>query len=235
MSRESLTEQKITAETEAVSLALSSIYTGIFLINLKEDTYYTVKAPESIQAVLMKITSAQQAIHTAVQKTVQADDLIDMLAFVNLATLSKRMGARSYLYTDYDGVSGWIRGNFLEVERDADRGLRKVVYAYQILDGEKRKELEYRNNWRETCPKSGLSEEARMNLELADMKYENNFIKVIMDQINCGILAYSIPGHNLLQINREALQVFGWKDFAEASQKLREKKWSGRVLSQEEM
>lgn len=236
MSRENLNRKNITAEAEAVSRALSSIYTGVFLIDLKEDTYHTVKAPDSIREVLKKAGSAQQAIHTAIQKTVQAEDLIDMLAFVNLATLPDRMGSRPYLYTDYEGVvSGWVRGNFLEVERDTDGNLQKVIYAYQILDEEKRKELEHLHNRKDTYLKAGLSEETRMNLALADnLKYENNFIKLIMNQINCGILAYSIPGRNLLQINREALRVFGWNDFDDASRKLREQKRGGWVLSQEE-
>lgn len=131
-------------EMDGILNALASIYTGAFLINLKNDTYSYVRTTELVSAMLKGITSAQQAINTAIYKMVSFDERKEMLAFVNLSTLPDRMKKEKTLDTEYKGlVSGWVRGNFIEVERDENGTLRKVLYAYQIVDEAKRKKLEH--------------------------------------------------------------------------------------------
>lgn len=93
--------------------------------------------------MLEGITSAQQAINMAIRKTVSQYELNEMLVFVNLSTLPERMKTEKTLDTEYKGLlSGWVRGSFIKVERDKDGTLCKVLYAYQTVDKEKRKELE---------------------------------------------------------------------------------------------
>lgn len=53
-----------------------------------------------------------------------------------------------------------------------------------------------------------------------DLNYQNNFTKILMEQMNCGVLAYSTPDFYLLHANHEALHIFGWKDYEEAQYKL---------------
>ena len=133
-----------TGEIDRVLSALASIYTGTFLINLKNDTYSKVSATDSIVNLLEGNTSAQEAINLAIRKTVFHDEIIEMLTFVNLSTLPKRMEKEKSLDTEYKGMlSGWIRGSFIEVEREEDGTLSKVLYAYQVVDEEKRKQLEH--------------------------------------------------------------------------------------------
>lgn len=130
-------------EMDGILRALSSIYTGTFLINLKDDSYSQVRATKSIILMLEGITSAQQALNLAIRKTVFPDEIKEMLTFVNLSTLPKRMEKEKTLDAEYKGtLSGWVRGNFIEVERDENGTLTKVLYAYQIVDEEKRKRLE---------------------------------------------------------------------------------------------
>ena len=84
--------------------ALSSIYTGVFSINLVDDSYDIINSPKSIISMLNGIASAQQAINCAIQKTVSQDEILDVLSFVNLVTLSERMGSEKYLNIDYKGT-----------------------------------------------------------------------------------------------------------------------------------
>ena len=143
MNRE-LDSQEKNREMDGILSALASIYTGAFLINLKDDTYSYVRTTELVRTILNGIKSAQQAINTAIQKMVSPDELKEMLVFIDLSTLPERMKKEKILDIEYKGlVSGWVRGNFIEVECDENGILCKVLYAYQIVDEEKRKKLEH--------------------------------------------------------------------------------------------
>ncbi len=222
------TQDGQTTEMDAVSKTLSSIYTGVFFIDLVNDTYSVVKVTGPVETMLRGITSAQQAMNMAIKKTVVADEIVDMLTFVNLSTLSARMGQRNSLNIEYRGVfSGWVRGSFMEVQRDKADCLTQVLYVYQVIDEDKKIELEHlqklKRNYalsekenQESREKNAALEEDKQELT-DDLRYQNNFVKIIMEQLNCGILVYTIPGRSLLEINREALRIFGWKDKKEAA------------------
>lgn len=75
-----------------------------------------------------------------------------MLDFIDLDTLPKRMKTECFLNREYMGtLSGWVRGSFIEVERDENKTLTKVLYAYQVIDAEKRIELEKQQAMRDAC------------------------------------------------------------------------------------
>lgn len=160
-------ETRKTKNTEvmsAVSKALTSIYTGMFYIDLVEDKYSIVNCPDSIAFMLDGISSAQQAINTAIQNTVAKEDVLDILTFVNLITLSDRMSSEKYLNIDYKGnISGWVRGSFIQSERDREGKLIKVIYAYQVIDEEKKKELENFQQLKETYDRTKKDNEREKN------------------------------------------------------------------------
>lgn len=118
----------------------------------------------------------------------------------------------------------------MEAKRNSNGNLSQVLYVYQIIDEEKRKELEHLQELKRSYAlseeenKESRKKNAKLeenNQELTDdLKYRNNFVKMVMNQLNCGILVYTIPGHILLEINREALRIFGWHDKKEASEKM---------------
>ncbi len=229
MKREKITEKERTTQMDAVSKTLSSIYTGVFLIDLIHDTYSVIKETEAIRTILEGITSAQEAINMAIKKTVFEDEILDMLTFVNLTTLSSRMGKEKILNTEYMGIiSGWVRGSFMEVQRDQNEKLTQVLYVYQVIDDDKRKELDHlqelKNNYEisEKENREGRKKNAELEADKKeltdDLRYHNSFNQIVMEQLNCGVMVYTIPGRNLLEINREALRIFGWKNKEEATE-----------------
>lgn len=130
-------------ELNAVSKALSNIYTGVFFINLKTDKYTSIKIQEPISKMLSGISSAEEAILFAINKTVKYEEIEEVQKFVDLKTLSKRMASKGYISIEYRGtISGWVRGSFIETARDENGILTHVIYTYQIIDEEKEKELE---------------------------------------------------------------------------------------------
>ena len=219
-------------EVTAVSRALSSIYTGVFYIDLLQDRYTIINSPEAVCSMLTDIESAQRAIYHAMQNTVSKDDIFNVLTFVNLKTLPIRMRETKYLHIEYKGmISGWVRGSFIEVERDDDGNVVQVLYTYQVIDEEKRKELEHLRQLKDSYARTEKNMKhanqslVRDNSVLADdLAYHNNLTNVVMEQLTCGVLVYTIPGRNLLQINQEALRIMGWKTVEEASANM-EKNW----------
>lgn len=242
MGRDKMEKSRKTENAGTVSQALLAIYSGVFCIDLTEDTYSIVHAPMEISAMLRKVSSAQQAINLAIQKTVSEGEIVDMLSFVNLKTLPERMESMRCLSTEYQGIlSGWVRGSFIETEREADGSLRKVLYTYQVIDAQKREELSrmqamkanYLLTERENRVKTNVLENEKKSLA-DDLNFQNNFTKIMMEQMNCGVLAYSIPGRNLLHINKEALRIYGWRDFEEADRNLAGKWKNVRLMSPED-
>ena len=52
------------------------------------------------------------------------------------------MDSQRYLSKEYRGVfSGWVRGSFVEVSRDDRGSLTQVLYTYQVIDEEKKKDM----------------------------------------------------------------------------------------------
>ena len=229
-------EAKNTEMMSAVSQALTSIYTGMFYIDLSEDRYSIVECPNSIVLMLEGIPSAQQAINTAIQNTVAKEEIVDVLTFVNLVTLPDRMASEKYLNIEYKGnLSGWVRGSFIQAGRDGEGKLAKVIYTYQVIDGEKKKELESFQQLKENYDKSKEDNEREKkslrkdNKELeADLRYHNNLTNVVLDQLTCGVLVYTVPGRKLLQINPEALRIMEMRNVEEAAEKL-EKNWGNGI------
>ena len=129
--------------TETVLSALSAVYTGIFFIDLRKDSYSNIKVDEEVKKLLDNISSAQDAITLAIRGTVQPECLEDTLAFVNLKTLSTRMKNGHSIDHEYRGIiSGWVRGSFVEVKRDSKGKLTQVLYTYQLIDEARRLEIE---------------------------------------------------------------------------------------------
>ncbi len=123
--------------------AFTNIYKGVFFIDLEKDVYTIIKSNKEEMQFLSPISSAREAITTAILKTARQDCQQYMLEFVNLDTLPERMNKKHFTNREYIGTfSGWVRGSFIEVDRDSLGNLTQVLYVYQVIDTEKLIELE---------------------------------------------------------------------------------------------
>lgn len=152
MTQENLINKGKSGEVDAVSRALANIYTGVFSIDLVSDRYVLIKSQKEVMKLIADIVSAREAIRIAIENTAASENLEEMLDFIDLDTLPKRMKTECFLNREYMGtLSGWVRGSFIEVERDENKTLTKVLYAYQVIDAEKRIELEKQQAMRDAC------------------------------------------------------------------------------------
>lgn len=134
---------------QAISVALSDIYTGVIWIDLLNDTFSIIKSPDVIKNMLRTKKSAQEAINFAMKNTVQENGVEEMLSFVDFKSLPVRMGKEKHINTEYIGkFSGWVRGSFIEVERNEEGALTQILYVYQVIDEEKRMQLDYQEAYK---------------------------------------------------------------------------------------
>ena len=62
---------------------------------------------------------------------------------------------------------------------------------------------------------------ARINNELRQEKVRNeNYYKELLDMQNCGVMAYTLPGHKLIHMNAEALRMYGLHSVKQAQHEL---------------
>ena len=88
------------------------------------------------------------------------------------------------------------------------------------------KQLEKMKKPEDSC----MQAETRDEKELLDnLEYHNNFSQIMLEQMECGVLAYTLPGRKLIQINREALRIYSWKDEKEAAENLAE---AAKIMSE---
>lgn len=147
---------------QAISVALSDIYTGVIWIDLLKDSFEIIKSPDVIKKMLRTHKSAQEAINFAMKNTVEPEGVPAMLSFVDLRTLPGRMDKGKYVNTEYIGkFSGWVRGSFVEVARDEKEILTQVLYTYQLIDEERRMQLDYQ----ETYQKKFKEHKEKLDLE----------------------------------------------------------------------
>lgn len=181
---------------EAVSMALSDIYTGVILIDLAQDAYTVIKTQESIQKIIDGIPSAREAIRRAMYATVQEEHLEKMLTFVDFATLAARMQNEKCLNIEYRGIlSGWIRGSFVAVERDAAGNLTRFLYTYQIIDEEKRLELERQQRLREALDTANLNNEIVSSIsKIYWLIYRMDLERDIYEEISAGAEMHRLTG-----------------------------------------
>lgn len=172
-------ELKHMKNMQAVSVALSDIYTGVIWIDLQEDTFSIIKSPDVISKMLRSLTSAQEAMAFAMRNTVQEDGVEAMYAFTDLLSLPERMGKEKYINTEYLGkFSGWVRGSFVEVTRNEEGVLTQVLYTYQLIDEEKRMQLDYQEAYQKKF---------RENVEKLDL--ERQYLNVLTQDY---VLVYDV-------------------------------------------
>lgn len=62
---------------------------------------------------------------------------------------------------------------------------------------------------------------AEMNKELRQEKIRNeDYYRELLDMQSCGVMAYTLPNHKVIHMNKQALKMYGLKTIIEAQQQL---------------
>lgn len=127
--------------------ALAQIYLTMYLVDIKDGTYYTIKRSEHIDKSgnIYLPDNFPKQIATVMKNLCEEKFLKDVLSFIDTDTLEERLGEKNTIEDEFIGkVSGWCRQRFIKVDHDADGNLHHVLYCIEGIDAEKQRESKLR-------------------------------------------------------------------------------------------
>ncbi len=134
---------RVTKSSEIIS-AISTIYWAIYVIYLEDDTYEEVNGGDVLPELIPKTGRASHMIKTGLKYIVAEEDRDIMREFLDLQTLPERMEYETTIVKEYRTTSGhWHMGRFIVKNRNARGHVDKVLYAVNVIDESKQKELNY--------------------------------------------------------------------------------------------
>jgi len=134
------TENRLSQQTQIVS-SIAKVYLTLHMINLVEDTYEEYNTNTEVRSIVNSTTEARKKMKEIMKYVCSPETLDGMLEFTDLETVADRMGDKIYMSQEFVSTfRGWCRGSFIRVDSDRNGKARKVIFATQIIEDEKKKE-----------------------------------------------------------------------------------------------
>lgn len=131
-------------EHTAVIRGLSSIFFGIYHIDIEKDIMNVVTATDVVNKVIntIKVSSAQDTVYKMLDNLVYQEHRHLARNFCNFETVRELLKVKKILSMDYISVNyGWSRMVFVATEYDDEGEVSKVVLASRMIHEEKNREL----------------------------------------------------------------------------------------------
>ncbi|MCQ2612902.1 MAG: sensor domain-containing diguanylate cyclase [Treponemataceae bacterium] len=122
--------------------SLSDIYFASYYIDLENNICTEIKTPPHIRHIIGLTCNADQAVKKLRKLVSTKDSADDVEAFTDLETLPQRLRTTKstsleFLCKDF----GWCRSVFIKVLENDEGDATHVIYALQLIDQKKRREL----------------------------------------------------------------------------------------------
>ncbi len=160
--------------------AISDVYLSMHRINLKDNTYTTIKTTDAILKYTLKNSNQfDENINSIIQNLAKDERYDSALEFVDIQTLEKRLEGKKHISIPFEGkIAGSCKLHFIKEDVDEDGKLWHVIFAVEVLD-----ENEYQSVF------DVLSRNFK-NVYLVDLKHgyakvlkqENNRIQQVANQ-----------------------------------------------------
>ena len=136
------------ADKATIFNSISKTYYSMHLIDLETNTATKYIEAPILSGLIKGCTSAQDMINAVIKGTCTDKFQKLVLDFVDLSTLSERMGAKELISCDFIGKNyGWTNISFVSVEKDGPKQKQVMVFT-QVVDESKRHEIDliYKSN-----------------------------------------------------------------------------------------
>lgn len=184
-------QKRITLEQQVIN-ALARIYISMYLVNIPADTQKEFNSNNEVRKYVKQDEHAAEQMRAVMEHMSDTQYLEGTLAFSNLTTLNERMKNCDYISHEfYSSTDKWCRANFVVVDRLENGDLNNVIYGVQLIDEEKKKELEY-----------------QAALEHA-LENQNEIYGELLQMQSGGVIAVEIKTNRILVINRALMDMFG--------------------------
>ena len=184
-------QKRITLEQQVIN-ALARIYISMYLVNIPADTQKEFNSNNEVRKYVKQDEHAAEQMRAVMEHMSDTQYLEGTLAFSDLTTLNERMKNCDYISHEfYSSTKRWCRANFIVVDRLENGDLNNVIYGVQLIDEEKKKELEY-----------------QAALEHA-LENQNEIYGELLQMQSGGVIAVEIKTNQILVINRALMDMFG--------------------------
>ena len=166
--------QQVTEHAEVIG-ALSTIYTSIVEADLTTHGYKIIQTNSPMKIVMGGKTQGNfdDVIEDVLKFYIHPDDIDRMREFIDLATVSERLGSDTTLMTEYRAPYGkWFEARFIAKKRDEAGRVISAIYGARDVTPEKQKELHYREQLREQLMISDTLARNFKNVYLLDLEKE---------------------------------------------------------------
>ena len=143
--------QQAAEHAETIS-ALSTIYTTIMEADLKTHGYKIIQTNSPMKTVVGGKDQGDfdEVMENVLEFYMHPDDIDRMREFIDLSTVSARLGSETSLVTEYRAPYGkWFESRFIAKKRDEAGHAVSAIYAARDVTAEKLKELHYREQLKE--------------------------------------------------------------------------------------
>lgn len=121
--------------------SMTSIYFASFYIDLKKDTFVTLKSRENIVNLINESGDAQASLNMACDNLIVPEYQEKMRAFWDLSTINERLKDKDVVSCKYIGVtSGWSMAYLIAGDRDEEGNLLHLFYACRTIRDEQERE-----------------------------------------------------------------------------------------------
>lgn len=184
-------QKRITLEQQVIN-ALARIYISMYLVNIPANTQKEFNSNNEVRKYVKQDEHAAEQMRAVMEHMSDTQYLEGTLAFSDLTTLNERMKNCDYISHEfYSSTKRWCRANFIVVDRLENGDLNNVIYGVQLIDEEKKKELEY-----------------QAALEHA-LENQNEIYGELLQMQSGGVIAVEIKTNRILVINRALMDMFG--------------------------
>lgn len=126
-----------------ITKSFGAVYIASFHIDLKTDTFSVLHAYDDIIKITGTHGTASTTLMMTTYKTTDPEYIDSMLEFGELSSIAERLENTNLISKEFLGLNfGWCRANFIASKRDENGTVIEAIYAIQIIDDEKRLELE---------------------------------------------------------------------------------------------
>lgn len=116
--------------------AVSDLYLAMFRINIKENTYSSIKTTEAILKYTLPNNDCYDENLKAIVPSLADEESVDsVFEFLNLDTIEERMQGKKHIFLHFNGkVEGLCRLHLIREDLDTDGRLSHVILAVEMLD-----------------------------------------------------------------------------------------------------
>ena len=116
--------------------AVSDLYLAMFRINIKKNTYASIKTTGAVQEYTVPGSNRyDENLKAIITALADKESLDSALEFLDLSTIEKRMQGKKHIYTHFNGkVAGLCRLHLIREASDAEGEMSHVVLAVETLD-----------------------------------------------------------------------------------------------------